>query len=192
MLFLRFIGGQHCGLPDGLAQICADPDLYTSSTETQYHEFACKYEAFRQSVKEGKLGKTPQFWMICLDLMRNQNMIHLAVQENDFDSRLYVWQEMLPLYFATSQVNYARYGSYYAEMLKNLDQSHPGLRTLLLKKGLTAQAQEKYPCRTAIDQRGEQSINREAKTTSKLPSFFFLLLLQKKTSQIQTVKFVIF
>ena len=102
MLFLQSIGKQHCGFPD---------DLCRSSTETQCHEFACKYKAFRQSVKEGKLSKAPQFWMIYLDLMRNQNMIHLAIQENDFDSRLYAWQEMLPLYFATSQVNYARYGS---------------------------------------------------------------------------------
>ena len=99
---------------------------------------------------------------------------------------------MLPLYFAASQINYARYGLHYVEMLKNLDQSHPGLGTLLLKKRLTAQAQEKYPCRTAINQRGEQSINRDAKTTGKLPSFFFLLLPQEKTSQIQPVKFVIF
>ena len=58
MLFLRFIGERHCGLPDGLAEICADPDSYTSSTESQYHEFACKYETLRQSVMESKLGKT--------------------------------------------------------------------------------------------------------------------------------------
>ena len=47
MLFLRFIEEQHYRLPDGLAEICADPNSYTSSTETQYHKFACKYEAFR-------------------------------------------------------------------------------------------------------------------------------------------------
>ena len=52
--------------------------------------------------------------------MRKQNMIHLAVQENEFNCRLYVWQEVLPLYFVTSKVNYARYGSYYVEMLENL------------------------------------------------------------------------
>ena len=40
MLFLQFIGEQHRGLPDGLWQ----------------------------SVKEGKLGKTPQFWVNYLDL----------------------------------------------------------------------------------------------------------------------------
>ena len=76
---------------------------------------------------EEKLDKTPQLWMIYLDLMPNLNMIHLAVQENDFCSRMYAWQEMLPLYFAISQVNYARYGSCYVEILKNLDESHPGL-----------------------------------------------------------------
>ena len=27
MLFLRFVREQHCGLPHGLAEICADPDL---------------------------------------------------------------------------------------------------------------------------------------------------------------------
>ena len=86
--------------------------------------------------------------------MQNQNMIHFAVRENDFDCRLYARQEMLSLYFAANQVNYARYGSNYVEMLNNLDQSHPGLRTLLLKNGLTAQTQEKCPCTTAIDQRG--------------------------------------
>ena len=59
MLFLRFFGERHCRLPDGLAEIYADPDLYRSSTETQYYEFACKYKAFRHLVKEGKLGKTP-------------------------------------------------------------------------------------------------------------------------------------
>ena len=57
-------------------------------------------------MKEGReVGKTPQFWMIYLDLMQNQNMIYLAVQESDFDSRLYAWLEMLPLYFAASQVS---------------------------------------------------------------------------------------
>ena len=92
---------------------------------------------------------------------------------------------MLPLYFATSQINYARYGLYYVEMVKNLDQSHPGLGTLLLKKRLTAQAQEKYPCRTAINQRGEQSINRDGKATGKLQSFSFLLLPQKNSRKLK-------
>ena len=33
------------------------------------------------------------------------------------------------------------------------------------------QGQEKYPCRTAIDQRGEQTINRDAKTSGGIKYF---------------------
>ena len=46
--------------------------------------------------------------------------------------------------------------------------SVPGLKKLLQKTGLSVQAQEMYPSRVAIDQRGEQAINRDAKTTAKV------------------------
>ena len=52
MLFLRFIGEKHCGLPDGLAQICADRDLYTSSTET-----ICLLNMKLSANQERKLGE---------------------------------------------------------------------------------------------------------------------------------------
>ncbi len=58
-----------------------------------------------------------------------------------------------------------RYGSYYLHSLKNIDQNHPGMRGILEKHGLSVQAQEHYPLRTAIDQRGEQTINKDAKTS---------------------------
>ena len=40
-----------------LAEIWADLDWYTSFTATQYNELACKWETFRQWVKEGKLSE---------------------------------------------------------------------------------------------------------------------------------------
>ena len=46
--------------------------------------------------------------------------------------------------------------------------TYPGLKQLLHKIGLSVQAQEIYPSRVAIDQRGEQIINRDAKTTGKV------------------------
>ena len=71
----------------------------------------------------------------------------------------------MPLYFATDQLNYARYGSYYVEVLANIETLYPGLKQLLEKTGLSVKTQEIYPSRVAIDQRGEQTINRDAKTT---------------------------
>ena len=68
MLFLQVIGEQHCGLPDGLAKICADPDSYTSSAR---HNIINLFVYMKLSDnQEGKLGKTPQFWMIYLELCK--------------------------------------------------------------------------------------------------------------------------
>ena len=158
-------------------QACTDPDLYQQSNEVQYPEFFHAYQTFRQSVREGKIGKTPQFWLIYLDLMRNQHMIHLAVQRNDFDLRLLACRKWIPFYFALSLFNWARYGSYYAEVLANLDRLYTGLKSLLKNNGMSIQAQEKYPCRTAIDQRVEQTINRDAKTSGIYFIYFFALQL---------------
>ena len=52
-------------------------------------------------------------------------------------------------------MNYARYGPYYAEVLKQIESKYPGLKELLLPCGLSVQAQETHPVRTTIDQRGE-------------------------------------
>jgi hypothetical protein len=49
-------------------------------------------------------------------------------------------------------------------MMENLNETYPGLQDLS-QHGLSIQAQEKHPLTTAADQRGEQTINRDAKTS---------------------------
>ena len=68
--------------------------------------------------------------------MRNQHMIHLVLQEHNFGLKLAVWKNWLSLYFATNQFNYARYDSYYIEVLGNLETLYPGLKQLVQKTGL--------------------------------------------------------
>ena len=48
--------------------------------------------------------------------------------------------------------------------MKEIDYCYLGLKPLLQSDGLSVQAQTAYPIRTSIDQRGEQSINRDAET----------------------------
>ena len=98
-------------------------------------------------------------------------MVHTSVQENNFEMRLFAWENLLPYYFVFNKQNYARYGSYYVETLKQLDKRYPGLRPFFDTVGLSVQAQTKFPLRTSIDQRGEQSINRDAKTSGGIKSF---------------------
>ena len=96
--------------------------------------------------------------------MKVQHQIHTAVQTNNFDMRLNAWERILPFYFALNRTNYSRYGAWYVESLKNIELSFPGLKELLKDGGISVQARENNPLRTSVDQRGEQTINRDAKT----------------------------
>ena len=100
-----------------------------------------------------------------------QHVIHTSIQENDFEKRVPGWKYFLPFYFALNYSNYARYGSYYVQVLESIEQMYPGLKDMLKCKGLSVQAQEKYSLRTSIDQRGEQTINRDAKTSGGVKAF---------------------
>ena len=42
------------------------------------------YESYREHTRNGSLGKTVQFWILYLNMMRMQHVIHTAIQENDF------------------------------------------------------------------------------------------------------------
>ena len=45
----------------------------------------------RTTGSESDLGKTAQYWLMYLDMMRMQNVIYSAVQEINFEARLYAW-----------------------------------------------------------------------------------------------------
>ena len=62
-------------------------------------------------------------------------------------------------------LNYARYGTYYLQQLTQMETLNPGLKKLLMAKGMSVQAQTNHPVRTSVDQRGEQTINKDAKTS---------------------------
>ena len=53
----------------------------------------------------------------------------------------------------------------------NIEKFYPNLKPLLETKGLSVQGQDRYAIRTSIDQRGEQTINRDAKTSGGIKSF---------------------
>ena len=125
---------------------------------TQIMQVSQSYEHYRNSVRNGKLGKTATFWLTYLDLVRMQHVIHTSIQENDFEKRVLGWKYFLPFYFALNYSNYARYGSYYVQVLESIEQMYPGLKDMLKCKGLSVQAQEKYSLRTSIDQRGEKPL----------------------------------
>ena len=100
--------------------------------------------------------------------MKVQHLAHTTEQENDFNMRILAWKKMLPLYFYFNKMNYARYGDYYLQHLRHIETLNPGMKELLMAKGMSVQAQTVHPVRTATDRRGEQTINKDAKTTGNI------------------------
>ena len=137
-----------------------DPCYITDESISILKEMADAYEKFKNKCRNGDHGENVKFWLSYIDFVKMQQRAQTAIQEGDFNARLAAWRWFLPYYFSFSMQNYARYASFYVEFLSNIDQLHPGLRSEFL---VGIQAQDRYPHMTAIDQRGEQTFNREAK-----------------------------
>ena len=127
-LFLaRFIGEVVPQIQNTLNDASVDPDIFSDETLKSCHGLADQYNKFREKVSRGHLGKTAQFWMMYLNMMRNQHCIHTAVQENTFDMHLECWVFIITFYVALNKINYARYGSYYLQQINFVDHYYPGL-----------------------------------------------------------------
>ena len=124
-------------------------------------------------MQSGRLWKNSKvLGSLYLDIIEVLHMIYNSVQINNFDLRMIAWKKMLPFFFAMNKTNYSRYGSYYLRILEFIELQYPGCKELLLSAGLSVQAQDRYPNRTAIDQRGEQSVIRDAKTAQGINKFY--------------------
>ena len=55
--------------------------------------------------------------------------------------------------------------------LQNLDITYPSCKELVKRNSIAVQGQDKYPLHTAIDQCGEQTLNKDAKSTGGIKSF---------------------
>ena len=79
---------------------------------------------------------------------------------------LRTWDYFLSFYFAANNHNYTRFGNWYFHQMKNLERYFPGL-----KVNLSVQAQGQYHLYTAVDQRGEQNLNKHARTFDRIKGF---------------------
>ena len=67
------------------------------------------YEQFRESARGNSIGKTVQYWLTYIDLMRYQILTQAAVEENDLATLLDCWKAFISMYFAMNKINYASY-----------------------------------------------------------------------------------
>lgn len=106
----RFLHETKVKIPDKLSEISIEPEYekIDAGLFKLTKNFFNKYDTFREAARNGSLGKTAQFWLIYMDLMRYQIMAHTATQENNHHMLMYCWQQFIPMYFALNKLHYAR------------------------------------------------------------------------------------
>ena len=95
-----------------MLQFSADLDMSSFSSDITNHmgDISNQYESYKVKVRNGELGKTPKFWLMYLDLVKQQHFAHTAVQENNMDMLIHSWKSFLPYYFALKQTQLCKIG----------------------------------------------------------------------------------
>ena len=124
-----------------------------------------KYEDYFQSILNGSLGSSAQFWATYIFLInRLHRELQRCIKTNDVGGYINVFPTMLSVFFALNRPNYARWGTLFLQKLKNLD---PKLREVLEKGAFTIRRTKKGYSRSAVDLSLEQTVNRDAASAMK-------------------------
>ena len=133
-------------------------------TNKSVTEFLDAYEQFENEICSGIRGKTAQYWLQYVNLVRNLELMHFAVKRNEFQIYAYLLFDMSKLFFAYNGQNYARHLAYFSLFLMNLHESHPGADELL-RRGAISVARSFIPGnREEVDKVIEETFNRHGKS----------------------------
>ena len=122
------------------------------------------YESFKDSIREGKLGKSPQQWMSYMDHVWLVLGFIFSVKTNDFELYHACTFQMRGSFFVFNGQNYARYLTYFSAFLANLDESHPEASELF-RAGALSVARSFVPGnRCAVDKTIEETFMKHSKT----------------------------
>ena len=69
-----------------------------------------KYETYCEDTRAGELGKTAQFAMLYMDIIRDKLILDRAIRTNDVDLYTYAMEEMVPVTWSGNRPNYKRWG----------------------------------------------------------------------------------
>ena len=118
----------------------------------------------------GEFGKTPQFWVMYMIMVDRQQKLHYAINTNNYNLRLLIWKESLPMWFATNKIHYARYGTFCVTFLEYLEDTHPETKEEIKEKGLSVR-RNTLGIGQAVEMAGEQSYMKSAKTAGGIRQF---------------------
>ena len=132
--------------------------------DTEMMSLVKEYAEFKESVRQGDMGKTAQLWMSYMDHVWLILNVTRAVKYNDYALYCHTLFKMADIFFSFAGQNYARYLTFFAVFLANIEQTHPGARTLL-EKGAFSVARSFIPGnRCPVDKTIEETFMKHLKS----------------------------
>ena len=109
-------------------------------------------------------GKTAKLWISYMDHVWLILNVTQAVKYNDYSLYCHTLYKMADIFFSFDGQNYARYLTFFAVFLANIEQTHPGARILLVK-GAFSVARSFIPGnRCPIDKTIEETFIKHSKS----------------------------
>ena len=142
-------------------------------TSQDFKNLFDQYETFKNSVRNGSLGRTAQFWPVYMDVIWLNLCFIRATKGNNFELVLHLTAlyELCPLFFTYNHYNYSRYMPAYLVTMLHLSDTHPGALKLL-KSNVFSVSRSTVPLsRNPVDITIEQTINRHAKSHGGIIGF---------------------
>ena len=137
--------------------------LNVSRTDETLMSLVQEYADFKENIRKGEMGKTARFWMSYMDHIWLILKLIQAVKVNDLSLYCECLYKMFELFFSFDGHNYARYLTFFAVFLANVDETHPGA-TRLLENGAFSVARSFIPGnRCAVDKTMEETFMKHCK-----------------------------
>ena len=161
-------------IPDSLINFAKHPpgtvDIEELLADPSIQAYLKYYVQQVKKCLNGEFGKTPQFWVMYMIMVDRQQKLHYSINTNNYNLRLLIWKESLPMWFATNKIHYAHHGTFYVKFLEYLEDTHPGAKEEIEEKGLSLR-RNTLGIGQAVDMAGEQSYMKSAKTAGGIRQF---------------------
>lgn len=93
----------------------------------ELNELMNNYDIYKQQTLNSKFGKTPQFYLIYINLINYYLTLSRSIHAGDFELFKFILPKITNLFFICNQQNYARWTSKYYDNLIKISETHPDL-----------------------------------------------------------------
>lgn len=149
-------------IKDYLLKFSTEQSTNPTITDDELISLFDRYEQYKKQTLNGEHGKTPQFYMIYMNLISHYFMLCRSIRTGNIELFKYILPKISNLFFTFNQPNYARYTVMYHDKLMKVHETHPGLYLRLQRGSFGVKRTDKQFSRQPVDLTLEQTINADA------------------------------